>query len=114
MMMLGGDLNGHVGEGMMDGFEGVHGGNGFENRNEDGEIILELAMAHSLIVMNTCFEKESAKKVTYETGECKTVMDYILVIYLSIYLSIYLFIYLSISRLSSKGSTRTPSTFPYP
>ena len=76
MMILGGDLNGHVGEDM-DGFEGVHGGNGFGNRNEDGKIILELAMAHSLIVMNTCFEKKSAKKVTYESGECKTVVDYI-------------------------------------
>ena len=32
MMMLGGDLNGHVGE-RMDGFEGVHGGKGFGNRN---------------------------------------------------------------------------------
>jgi hypothetical protein len=29
--------------------------------------------------MNTCFEKEISKKVTYESGGCKTVVDYILV-----------------------------------
>ena len=39
MMILGGDLNGHVGEDM-DGFEGVHGGKGFGSRNEEGEMIL--------------------------------------------------------------------------
>lgn len=78
MVMLAGDLNGHVGEGT-DGYEGVHGGKGFGNRNEEGDMILEFAMAHSLVVMNTCFEKEIAKKVTYESGECKTVVDYMLV-----------------------------------
>ena len=77
MMILGGDLNGHVGEDI-DGFEGVHGGKDFGNRNEEGEMILEFALAHNLMVMNTCFEKEVAKKVTYELhGKCKTVMDYI-------------------------------------
>ena len=78
MVMLGGDLNGHVGE-STDGFEGVHGGKGFGNRNEEGEMLLEFALAHNLTVMNTCFEKEMAKKVTYESGDCKTVVDYILV-----------------------------------
>ena len=42
-------------------------------------MILEFALAHGLRVMNACFEKEVAKKVTYESGECKTVMDYVLV-----------------------------------
>ena len=78
MVMLGGDLNGHVGEDK-DGFEGVHGGKGYGNRNEEGEMILEFAVAHGLVVMNTCFEKEISKKVTYESGDCRTVVDYILV-----------------------------------
>ena len=39
---------------------------------------MEFTLAHNLMVMNTCFEKEVAKKVTYELhGKCKTVMDYI-------------------------------------
>ena len=78
MMTLGGDLNGHVGENI-DGFEGAHGGKGYGSRNEEGEMILEFALAHGLVVMNTCFEKEVAKKVTYESGECKTVVDYVLI-----------------------------------
>ena len=38
---------------------------------------MEFALAHNLMVMNSCFEKEVAKKITYESGECKTVVDYI-------------------------------------
>ena len=60
---VGSDLNGHVGEDM-NGFEGVHGRKDFGNVNEKGEGILEFTMSHYLMVMNTCFEKESAKKVT--------------------------------------------------
>jgi hypothetical protein len=70
MMILGGDLNGHVGEDI-DGFEGVHGGKDFGNRNEEGEMILEFALAHNLMVMNTCFEKEDAKKVHTSLGNAK-------------------------------------------
>ena len=47
---------------------GVHGGRGFGNRNEVGELLLEFAMAHNLIVMNICFKKEITKKVTNELG----------------------------------------------
>ena len=38
-----GNMNGHVGI-HMDGSEGVHGGNGFEDLNATGEAILEFAM----------------------------------------------------------------------
>ena len=51
------------------GFGEVHGGKKFGNRNEEGEMLLQFAQAHNLMVMNTCFEKEIAKKVTYESGE---------------------------------------------
>ena len=78
MMILSGDLNGHVGQDI-DGFNGVHGGKAFRSINEEGEIILEFTLAHNLMVMNTCFEKEVTKKVTYESGECKTVVDSIMI-----------------------------------
>ena len=39
----------------VDGYDGVHGGYGFGERNADGERILEFCGAMELIVTNTCF-----------------------------------------------------------
>jgi len=77
-IFVGGDLNGHVGEGV-DGFDGVHGGNGYGKRNTEGEMLLEFAMAMDLIVCNTFFKKEVCKKVTFESGENRSEVDFILV-----------------------------------
>ena len=52
-----GDLNGHVGQDV-EGFEGVHGGNGYGKRNLEGEMILEFARAMEMVVCNTLFTKE--------------------------------------------------------
>ena len=41
----------------MNGYEGVHGGNGFGDRNAEGEAILEFAMSFGLVA-NTFFMKE--------------------------------------------------------
>ena len=49
-----GDMNGHVGA-RKDGFEGVHGGYGYGDRNEEGEMLLEFADAMKLVVANTWF-----------------------------------------------------------
>jgi hypothetical protein len=73
-----GDFNGHVGA-EVDGFEGIHGGHGFGSRNTEGEMLLEFADAVDLAVGNTWFTKDEAKLVTYESGGCRTVVDYILV-----------------------------------
>ena len=73
-----GDLNGHVGA-VIDGYEGVHGGHGFGSRNTEGEMVLEFADAMDLAVLNTWFKKEEGKLVTYESGGCRTVVDYIMV-----------------------------------
>jgi hypothetical protein len=43
-IMLGGDLNGHVGSGS-DGYEGLYGGFGFGKRNKEGDRILDWARA---------------------------------------------------------------------
>ena len=40
LIVVGGDLNAHVGTNV-DGYDGVHGGYGFGERNADGEQILE-------------------------------------------------------------------------
>ena len=48
-------------------------------RNTEGEMLLEFADAMKLVVLNTWFTKNEAKKVTYESGGNKTVVDYMLV-----------------------------------
>src|SRR5206468_1491119 len=73
-----GDMNGHVGCDPA-GFESEHGGNGFGKRNTEGEILLEFAMAMELIVCNTFYTKDESKKITYESGDSKSEIDYILV-----------------------------------
>ena len=78
MAVVCGDFNGHVGE-RTEGYEGVHGGKGFGKRNEEGEMLLEFAGAHQLSVMNTWFDKSDSRKITYESGEHRTVVDYVMV-----------------------------------
>src|SRR5437899_10142420 len=77
-VVIGGDMNGHVGE-KVDGYEGVHGGKGFGVRNAEGEMLLEFAGAMKLVVLSTWFTKSETKKVTYDSGGNKTVVDYMLV-----------------------------------
>ena len=77
-LLVCGDFNGHVGA-AVDGFAGVHGGNGYGNRNAEGEQLLEFADAMGLAVANTYFVKRDSQKVTYESGGCKTMVDYVLV-----------------------------------
>ena len=53
-----GDMNGHVGRDV-DGFEGVHGGNGFGDRNAEGEF-LNLPHASTLL-LQTHFSQKRRK-----------------------------------------------------
>jgi hypothetical protein len=77
-MVVGGDFNCHVGA-AVEGYEGVHGGHGFGQRNVEGEMLLEMAGALGLVVVNTWFRKRDSQLVTYESGEARTVVDYVLV-----------------------------------
>ena len=63
MVVLGGDLNGHVGR-ESDGHEGVHGGYGYGIRNMEGETILEFGDAMDMIVCGMQFKKDDNKIVT--------------------------------------------------
>jgi hypothetical protein len=73
-----GDFNGHVGE-RIEGYEGIHGGKGFGKRNPEGEMLLEFAGAHRLAIMNTWFDKNDLRKISYDSGGNQTVVDYILI-----------------------------------
>ena len=39
-----------------------------------GELLMEFACAMDLVIANTMFNKGEAKKITYESGGCKTVV----------------------------------------
>ena len=77
-LVVGGDMNCHVGAGS-DGFQAVHGGRGYGVRNEEGEMLLEFATAMELAVANTWFIKSDSKKITYDSGGCRTVVDHVMV-----------------------------------
>ena len=77
MIILAGDLNGHVGR-SCGGYENVHGGFGFGDRNEEGDRILEAAVALELTVCNTWFRKERSKLISYAAGGVESTVDYVL------------------------------------
>ena len=77
--MIGGDLNGHVGA-ESSGYEDVHGGFGFGDRNVEGEMILESAEAMGIDnCKHLVQENGTEKKVTFERDNCKTAIDFIMV-----------------------------------
>jgi hypothetical protein len=63
-----GDLNGHVGSTRL-GFDGVHGGFGYGSRNQEGEGILNFALAYDLIIANTLLRKRVSHLVTFSSGQ---------------------------------------------
>ncbi|XP_059389804.1 craniofacial development protein 2-like [Carassius carassius] len=63
-ILVGGDLNGHVGEDR-GGYDQVHGGQGLGTRNDEGARILDCAEAHDLVVVNT-----------FTSGGHRTQIDY--------------------------------------
>ena len=78
LLVIGGDLNGHVGRDRS-GFEEVMGIYGYGERNEAGESILELCQGRKLRVVNTMFKKEDRQKVTFKSGGVESQIDYMLV-----------------------------------
>ena len=77
LIIVGGDLNGHIGTNV-DGYDGVHGGYGFGERNADGERKLEFCDAMELIVTNACFKRQKNKLATYVSGGTVSAIDYLL------------------------------------
>ena len=77
-MILGGDLNGHVGSGA-EGYEGVNGGYSTGTRNVEGELILEMCDTCNLVLCNTVFKKEQNRLITYKSGDVKSAIYYLVV-----------------------------------
>ena len=77
VLIPGGDWNGHVGR-AADGFEEVHGGFGYGERNDEGGRHLDFAVPHDLVIGNTLFKKRNSHLIKYALGNHKTQVDYIL------------------------------------
>ena len=73
-----GDFNGHLGRSSL-GYGGIHGKFGWGELNRDGERILEFADSLDMVVGNTFFKKDDEKLITYNSGNCATVIDYAVV-----------------------------------
>jgi hypothetical protein len=76
-LFIGGDLNGHVGSTRV-GFVGVHGGFRYGSKNQEGDRILNFALAYDLIVANTLFRKRVSHLVTFSSGQHCNQIDFIL------------------------------------
>lgn len=73
-VIVAGDWNGHVGK-ENTGYGGVHGGMGYGSRNEEGVRVLEAAVAHELVVVNTIFKKRDQHLVTYVSPQGCSQLD---------------------------------------
>jgi hypothetical protein len=76
-LFIGGDLKGHVGSTRV-GFDGAHRGFGYGSRNQEGEGILNFALAYDLIVANTLFRKSVSHLVTFSSGQHCSQINFIL------------------------------------
>ncbi|KAJ3706103.1 hypothetical protein LUZ61_009808 [Rhynchospora tenuis] len=76
-LSIGGDFNGHVGK-TSGGFERVHGGFGYGDRNQEGEDFLNLAIAYDLMVANTSFRKRLSHLVTFSSAQHSSQIDFVL------------------------------------
>jgi len=70
----GGDLNWHVGTDNR-GYGSVHGGQGFREKNELGDTILDFALAFDLVIAITALKRED-HLITYKSGIGRSQIDF--------------------------------------
>nr|XP_033511527.1 craniofacial development protein 2-like [Nicotiana tomentosiformis] len=75
-LFIGGDFNGHIGASAR-GYDDVHGGFGFGDRNEGGNSLLDFARAFDLVIANSSFLKREEHLVTFRNLMGKTQIDYL-------------------------------------
>ncbi|ROL49068.1 Craniofacial development protein 2 [Anabarilius grahami] len=76
-VVIGADFNGHVDEGNS-GDEEVMGRFGLQERNPEGQRLVDFAKSMEMAVVNTYFQKRQKHRVTYKSGGRSTQVDYIL------------------------------------
>jgi hypothetical protein len=60
------------------GFERVHGVFGYGEQNQEGEDILNFAIAYDLMVANTFFRKKESHLITFSSGQHWSQIDFLL------------------------------------
>lgn len=70
-LSIGGDFNGHI-RSTKRGYDNVHGGFGFRDRNEGRTALLEFARASGLVAAISSFPKEEEHLVTFRSTVAKT------------------------------------------
>ena len=76
-IVLGPDLNGHVGKGNI-GDEEIMGRYGAGTRNKEGSMIVNFGKRMDLAIVNTYFKKKDEHRVTYKSGGKSTQVDYVM------------------------------------
>ncbi|XP_070016987.1 uncharacterized protein [Nicotiana sylvestris] len=70
-LFIGGDFNGHIGASAR-GYDDVHGGYDFGDRNEGGNSLLEFDRTFDLVIANSSFPKREEHLVTFRNLIGKT------------------------------------------
>ena len=78
-IVLGADLNGHVGEGNIEDKE-IMGRDGAGTRNKEGSMVVDFGKRMDLAIVNIYFKKKDEHKVTYKSGGKSTQVDYVMCI----------------------------------
>ena len=76
-IVLGADLNGHVGEGNI-GDEEIMGRYGAGTRNKKGSMVVDFGKRMDLAIVNTYFKKKDEHRVTYKSGGKSTQVNYVM------------------------------------
>ncbi|XP_064079513.1 craniofacial development protein 2-like [Macrobrachium nipponense] len=75
--LVGGDLNGHVGQNNHV-ISRIHGGYGYDERNAEGERIVDFPVSKDMVLANTFFTKRQEHLVTYKSGGRSSQIDYLM------------------------------------
>ena len=76
-IVLGADLNGHVGKRNI-GDEEIMGRYGAGTRNKEGSIVGDFGKKMDLAMVNTYFKKKDEHRMTYKSGGKSTQVDYVM------------------------------------
>ena len=76
-IVLGADLNGHVGEGNI-GNEEILGRYGAGTRNKEGSMVVDFGKRMDLAIVNTYFKEKDEHRLTYKSGGKSTQVDYVI------------------------------------
>ncbi|XP_009761624.1 uncharacterized protein [Nicotiana sylvestris] len=76
-LFIGRDFNGHIGA-TSGGYDDVHDGFDFGDRNRGGTSLLDFARAFDFVIANSSFPKKREHLVTFRSSVVKTQIDYLL------------------------------------